>query len=43
MPDARSERQSEAVVRRGLPWPAWALALIVALASILYLFVIYLR
>jgi len=35
------EMQSEAVVRRGLPWPAWVIGLIAMLAGILYLSVIY--
>lgn len=39
-PDTRPERQSEAVMRRGLPWPTWVLGLIGILAGIVYLFVI---
>ena len=37
------ELQSEAVIRRGLPWPAWVIGLIAMLAGILYVFVIYAR
>ena len=39
-PDTAPGAQIDAVVRRGLPWPAWVLGLIAMLAGILYLFVI---
>jgi hypothetical protein len=37
--EAGAEAQADAVVRGGLPWPAWVLGLTGAIAAILYVFV----